>query len=344
MQTRVCITIDTEFSIAGAFADFHVRPVAEPYVWCEVAGRSEGLGFLLSCFEKHRIPATFFIESLHRQYFQHDPMRPIARRIHDAGHEVQLHAHPCWSVFKHSDWQRRVREHPRQDDFFGRSEDDSVALIREGIEVFRDWRLPAPQVFRSGSLQHDDTLYRALARTGIPYSSNIGLAIFDSGLPDYQLYAGCHYRHGVLECPVLTFSDWNVAGRRHLKSLTIAGTSSAETRLLLDQAQRAGIPLVVILTHPFEFIQTRDDELRNVRRHAVNQQRLTKLCEFLDTNRDRFVPAGLSEAANWSAQHALSWNPLFEGTLWQSLRRMLVQATYDRFGQVALTWRKSPVH
>lgn len=333
---RVCITIDTEYSIAGAFADPACQPVADPMVWCDVAGRSEGLGFLLECFSKHGITATYFIEALHCYYFKDDPMRAIAQRIAADGHELQLHAHPCWSVFEHADWRERVRQQPRQDDFFGRSEDDSVRLIEQGLATFRDWGLARPTVFRSGSLQHDDRLYRALARTGMPYSSNVGLAIFDSGDPDYRLYSGTHLRHGVVECPVLTFSDWAVGGRRHLKSLTIAGTSFAETRTLLDKAERAGIPLVVILTHPFEYVQSRDIGRMPARRHAVNQQRLSSLCEYLARNQDRFIPSGLATAAAASAHHEQTGNALLEGVVWQSIRRMAIQIAYEKYGNFAL--------
>lgn len=336
MRTRVCITIDTEFSIAGAFQDAARQPVAEPMVWCEVEGRSEGLGFLLQQFRQHQVPATFFVEALHRHYFKGDPMRPIVRRIQDDGHEIQLHAHPCWSVFAHADWFARVGQQPRQDDFFGRGEDDSVRLIEQGIDTFRDWDLPRPQVFRSGSLQHDDMLYRALSRTGIPYSSNVGVAIFDSGDPDYQIYAGRHIRHGVVECPVLTFSDWQVGRRRHLKSLTIAGTSFSETRTLLDKAQRAGIPLVVILTHPFEYIQSRDIGRQRARRHGVNQQRLVELCQYLDANRDRFLPSGLADAAASTAGAGGPENMLLESGVWRSVRRMATQVSYDKYGHWAL--------
>src|SRR4051812_30223400 len=94
MRTQVCITVDTEFSIGGAFADPRLRPVADPMVWCEVGGRSEGLGFMLGCFRKYDIAATFFVEALQRSYFRHDPMHAIAQRIVAEGHEVQLHAHP----------------------------------------------------------------------------------------------------------------------------------------------------------------------------------------------------------------------------------------------------------
>jgi peptidoglycan/xylan/chitin deacetylase (PgdA/CDA1 family) len=336
MRTRVCFTIDTEFSIAGAFQDAACVPVAEPMVWCDVDGRSEGLGFLLQQFAEYNIPATFFVEALHRAYFKHDPMGPIARRIHDSGHEVQLHAHPCWSVFDHEDWAARVRAQPRQDDFFGRSEDDSLRLIEQGIAAFRDWNVPRPRVFRSGSLQHDDVLYRALARAAIPYSSNVGLAIFDSGDPDYQMYSGRHVRHGVAEFPVLTFCDWRLGSRRHLKSLTIAGTSFAEMRTLLDQAQRAGISLVVILTHPFEYVQSRDLGRQRARRHAVNQHRLASLCRYLDQNRDRFEPSGMAAAADNACPDTSANNLQLESGLWHSVCRMAVQVSYDNYGALAL--------
>jgi peptidoglycan/xylan/chitin deacetylase (PgdA/CDA1 family) len=336
MRTRVCITIDTEFSIAGAFSDPSLCPVAEPMVACDVAGRSEGLGFLLQTFQSHGIPATFFVEALNRHYFLHDPMAPIARRIQHEGHEVQLHVHPCWSVFRHADWRERVVARPRQDDFFGRDEADSIDLIRQGIAAFGEWGLPKPQVFRAGNLQHDDTLYRALARCGIPYSSNIGLAVFDSGDPRYALYAGRHERHGVVECPVLTFCDWRIGRRPHLKSLTIAGTTFAEMKNVLDQAHQAGISLVVILTHPFEYVQSRDEDLRHARPHGVAQGRLAALCNYLDRNRDRFTPSGMAAAAGSPVRPGEPDNPLLEGRHWQSANRLTLQVAYQWYGQAAL--------
>lgn len=336
MRTRVCITIDTEFSIAGAFSHPTLCPVAEPMVTCDVAGRSEGLGFLLATFRKHSIPATFFVEALNRHYFRHDPMAPIARRIHDHGHEIELHVHPCWSVFQHANWRERVRADPRQDDFFGRTETESLTLIRQGIAAFRDWGLPAPQVFRAGNLHHDDTLYKALAHSGIAYSSNIGLAVFNSGDPRYALYGGRHQRHGVIECPILTYSDWHIGRRPHLKTLAIAGTSFAEMKTVLEQAHARGISLVVILTHPFEYIQSRDANLGHARRHGIAQARLAALCDYLDHNRERFMPSGMAAAAGDASHPGEPPNALLEGRRWQSLGRMAQQAAYQWYGQGAL--------
>lgn len=264
-------------------------------------------------------------------------MRSIIDAIVHEGHEIQLHVHPCWAIFDNPDWREKVRLQPRQDDFFGRRESDSVALIERGIDIFREWGIPFPSVFRSGSLQHDDSLYAALARTGIPYSSNVGVAIFDSGDACYKLYSGHHDRHGVREFPVLSFCDWKVGNRRHYKTLTIAGTSFSETCTLLESAQQNGIEQVVILTHPFEYIQSRDIGRLPSRRHAVNQSRLENLCKFIDTNRDRFEPTSLGVAARLASEEKLGQNILLTGNLMQSLSRMCVQQGYDRFGSLALT-------
>lgn len=339
VRTRVCITIDTEFSIGGAFSDRSKRPVAEPLVWCEVDGRSEGLGFMLDTFRQYDIQATFFVETLHRHYFRHDPMGPIARKIHAAGHEVQLHSHPCWTMFQHADWWNRTRGQKVNDDMSRQSVDEAASLITQGIDTFAEWGIPRPRVYRSGNLHHGDNLYRALARTGIPYSSNIGVAIHDSGNADYRLYSGRHELHGVKEFPVLSFSDWRLGTKQKIKSLTIAGSSFAETRRLIEQARHEGIAQVVVLTHPFEFVQSHDLTFRHTRRNRLAQARLQKLCRFLQQNSDRFEACGMAHAADADTT-AQGENHLLKGALHHAVLRMAAQVSYDRFGK----WQLARTH
>lgn len=336
MQTRVCITIDTEFSIAGAFSDRTKRPVAEPLVLCDVDGRSEGLGFMLETFRRHHIQATFFVETLQRHFFKHDPMAAIAQRLHGAGHDVQLHSHPCWTLFQHDDWWERSRDESVLDDYKGRSVVDSIRLLEQGLATFQDWGLPRPLVFRSGNLQHDDNLYQAMAKVGIPYSSNVATAICDSGDPRYKLYSGRHERHGVQEFPVLTFADWKIGSKQHLKSLTIAGSSFEETRKLLEKARQAGIGLVVVLTHPFEYVHFQDLTFTQARRNSLTQRRLRQLCAFLENNNDRFEACGLAQAA--AALPATDGaNTLLSGSLWDAVPRMASQVANERLGRWMLT-------
>lgn len=342
VRTRVCITIDTEFSIGGAFSSKERQPVAEPLVWCNIEGQSQGLGFMLDTFSQYDVQATFFVETLHRYHFKQDPMRPIAQQIHAQGHEVQLHSHPCWTLFQDADWWNTARNMKARDDISKRSVDEAVELINQGIETFEAWGLPRPKAFRSGNLHHGDNLYRALAATGIPYSSNIGMAIYDSGDAAYKLYSGQHERHGVKEFPVLSFSDWRVGRKQNIKSLTIAGSSFAETRYLLEKARAEGIPLVVVLTHPFEFVQNRDLAFQQTRRNRLTQARLQKLCQFLQQNNDRFDACGLVAAAEAIPAPASSPNILLEGTLRHALPRMATQVAYHRFGRWMLARKHGP--
>ena len=62
--TQICITTDTEFSIAGHFkCPEQYFPVAEPAVYGEVDGREEALGFMLETFDRYDISSSFFIEN-----------------------------------------------------------------------------------------------------------------------------------------------------------------------------------------------------------------------------------------------------------------------------------------
>lgn len=307
-------------------------------VWCNVDGKSEGLQFMLDTFRRYGVQATFFVETVQRYYFRNDPMGAIARQIHAAGHEVQLHTHPCWALFEHGNWRELASQTRKRDDFDGRSVDDSARLLEQGIRTFAEWGLPRPKVFRSGNLQHDDNLYRALARVGIPYSSNVAVAIHSKGDANYQLYSGVHDRHQVREFPVLTFRDWKLGPKRHLKSLTIAGSSFSETRRLLEQARSAGIEQVVILTHPFEYVQSHDLAFSCTRRNALTQKRLVKLCEFLHVNNDRFEACGMAAAAE-AAHGADARNTLLEGSLMHTIPRMAAQVAHHHLGRWLLARR-----
>jgi peptidoglycan/xylan/chitin deacetylase (PgdA/CDA1 family) len=329
---RVCLTIDTEFSIAGAFADPARRPVGAPLVRCDVDGRSQGIGFLLECFWRHGVQATFFVETAQRYYFRDDPMRMLVQQARADGHELQLHVHPCWAVFQHADWRERVRAQPRQDDLAGHDVAATLALLRHGQATFAEWGLPAPQVFRAGNLQYDDNLYLAQSQAGIPYSSNIGLGVYDGGLAEYQLYSGRHLRHGVLECPVLTYRDWG----RHLKSVAVSSTGLAEMCCLLERAYRAELEMVVILTHPFEYVQSHGDSFRRLRRHALNQWRLERLCAYLAAHPQRFQTCGMAVAASQPLTPASASNLLLAGQPWRAAGRIATQAVYTRYGQWAL--------
>jgi hypothetical protein len=104
---------------------------------------------------------------------------------------------------------------------------------------------------------------------------------------------------------------------------------------LLNKAHAAGVPLLVILTHPFEYVQKDDLAYRHARRHGVTQQRLTQLCSFLQTNNDRFDSCGMVQAVSDPACRDAR-NLLLTAPIWHSAPRMGTQVVYDYFGRWAL--------
>ena len=296
MKTRVFITIDTEFSIGGAFAAPQtLAPIGAQNVLCEVAGRSEGLAYMLQTFAAAGVRATFFVDALQTAYFGDQPMGQITQRIAAAGHDIQLHLHPVWTYFDHPQWQDQLALVRPTDNMHGRPVAQLVAWMRRGMDTFGRWGLPAPVALRTGNLMVDRQVYRAMAQVGLTVASNVGRAIFEPQAPELQLNAGIHFIDGIAELPVLTYADLQLGQRAHRKVLTITGSSFGEAKCLLERAHAAGMTSVVLLTHCHEFVK--GDMHTAARADRINQRRLTALCRFLQQNADRFEVSTMDSMA-----------------------------------------------
>src|ERR1035437_4760044 len=178
MKTKIILTVDVEFSIAGAFADpINNKPMGLQSVLLEKNGQSHGLGFILDTLDKHDIKATFFVETLNANYFGHDLMGNIAHTIVDRGQDIQLHLHPCWQYFKKPNWQEVLKLNPPNDDISRRSYHEIESLLLEGLDIFSLWGLARPKAIRTGSLCVKKDVYKAMQKIGIKLSSNIGFGI-----------------------------------------------------------------------------------------------------------------------------------------------------------------------
>ena len=330
MRTQICITIDTEFSIGGAFADPEARtPIGEPNVTCAVGGREQGLGFLLDTFARHGIPATFFVEALQTVWFGDAPMAAIVRRILDAGQDVQLHLHPCWTAFADPDWPRKLGSTPPDDNCDGRSEAELKALIETGIAALERWGAPRPVALRTGNLRADKAVYRAMRACGLPVASNVGVALVRPADPDLVLAGGRRRIEGVLEVPVLTYTQLRLGARRFDRLFTTTACGWAETEALLWAARDARVETLVLLTHPFEFVKgPKLDPARRVR-NRINQRRMEKLCAFLATHRREFQAVSFGQAApRWLAARDQA-PPALSAPLLPVLRRIAENKAND---------------
>ncbi len=296
MKTKVFITIDTEFSICGAFHDpSKCSPVGEQAVFCNVDGKSHGLGFLLDTFKENAVTATFFIEVFNSYFFGDAPMRDIALQIQSSDHDIQMHVHPCWTYFKNPDWMSSLKDNPPTDHMDNRSFEQISEWIKDGLAIFERWGLSKPTAMRTGSLITDRTVYTAMEALGITVASNVGVGIYPPKEAELHLYSGMHKVGEVLEVPVLTYIDRQIGNHAHHRLLTITGASASETRSLLLQAHAANIEAVVILTHPFEYVKYDPLDYDKMHPNRINQQRLRKLCAFLAENGDQFEIATFNQ-------------------------------------------------
>jgi hypothetical protein len=328
MRTRVLITVDTEFSIGGAFdrQNGAVEPLGAQNVFCMVDGVSEGLGFILDTLGSYSLVASFFVETMQTAYFGDAPMRDVTQHIRSSGHDIQLHLHPVWMYFDKTDWRRRLEVEVPSDELCGRPVDLLVSWLQRGIGTFGRWDLPPPLAMRAGNLRVDRNVYRAMSRTGMKIGSNIGRGVFDPVEPALRCNGGIHRIDGIIELPVLSYvgMQWP---RRRLKSLTIAGSSTPELIHLLEHAHRTCYPCVVLLTHCHEFVKGRLPHA--IAANTLTQSRLRLLCRFLADHSDRFEVTSIGALANASELHPSSSDPLFDVPTSIALRRMFENKLND---------------
>lgn len=303
-RTQVCITIDTEFSINGAFADpAHRSPLGEENVTCPVGGREQGLGFLLDTFAEYGVAATFFVEALQSLYFGDAPMGRVVEQLLRADQDVQLHLHPCWRSFRDGDWRAMPPGSRPDDDCDGMNAAELRDAIADGLDALARIGVPSVVAMRTGNLRADRGVYRAMADCGIPVASNIGMALVRPADPALRLRGGRRRIEGVLEAPVLTYTHFALGPLRYDRLLTTTATSARETEALLRRAHAAGVPTVVLLTHPFEFIKGDRLHPERLAANRINQRRLRGVCAFVADHPHMFEAVSFADAApGWLAQ------------------------------------------
>lgn len=300
--TEICLTVDTEFSIGGAFSDpQRYRPLSEESVVEGMIGRREhGLGFLLRSLAGYGAHATFFIETLQCCYFGERRMGRIVDRIAEQGHDVQLHLHPGWMQFRGPEWRHR---RPVNDCCGRCAAGELEEMIALSFDLFRRWGVAAPIALRAGGFCCSRTVQQAMSNCGLRLGSNIALALYQPA--DKELHVANAGRRiaGVLELPVLTYRSPRPPAGSELRPLAITATSWSETKALLWQAREAGISPVIVLTHPFEFIKKETFRYDKLRPNRVNQARLERLLDYVGGHRADFVMTTFaSSGAGWLEQ------------------------------------------
>ncbi|WP_193369777.1 hypothetical protein [Pelagibius marinus] len=325
----MAITVDTEPSVAGAFADpARYKPLLHEPVWGAVNGRSEALGFVVDTLLAHGLTASFFVETVHLSCFPEDAMGGYVRWLREKGQDIQLHLHPVWSRFegaRYASVNDRCRELP---------EDRLVELIAAGSERIEKWCGRPPLCLRTGNFSVSTSVYRAMRRAGLKLGSNVCLAVAPPKEAALRFSGGVHRVAGVTELAVTCFRDRGPVGRGRYRPLQVSACSFDELRDLLISVNRAGGTVAVVVTHPFEFVKWSGPDFSRLRANTVVQRRFAQLCHFLTQAADRFevVPMGRIAEAGIEPEEAVS----LHGRALSSTLRAVENFVNDRFPP--LTW------
>ena len=294
-KTAVTITVDTEASIGGTLTYPDQRtPVFEGPVDGMVNGRSQALGFMLETLRAFNMRATFFVETLHTRYFGYDPMRSRCAQLLEADQDIQLHIHPCWRSFEDG----ALKKIDKNDESCGRPYEELVDIFEDSQMRFEQLVGSRAIAARTGKFSAERETFGALREVGIKITSCINTALRQTADESLRLAGGRRNVDGVLEFPVTCFSSWSPKARKSLRGMKIAGCSFQEMRQVLDQAQQNSVEHVIIITHPFEFIKTKDIPYAQIKTNRLVQGRLRQLCKYLSENPERFDVVPISDFAH----------------------------------------------
>jgi hypothetical protein len=167
-----------------------------------------------------------------------------------------------------------------------------------------------------------------MSKARLSYASNICLAAHRPPEPELAVTGGAHDFAGIRELPVTCFFDTGPVGRGRLRPMQVTALTAREHISLLSAAQENKNPVVVIATHPFEFVKKRDFRYSNLRPNRIVQERFRRLCAFLSANSDRFEVVPLAVAAD-AMDCRQVWTEL-TGNAFNAIVRAVTNAVNDR--------------
>jgi len=231
---------------------------------------------------------------MHIRYFSETIMGGYVDWLVGAGQDVQLHLHPCWLTFGDSE---PALSNPVTDRCRDLGSEQLTDLIGEGAERIAKWSGSRPTCMRAGNFSVGLSVFEAMAQAGLKYSSSICIAADRPPEPELWVTGGVHDFASIRELPVTCFSDVGPVGWGRPRPMQVTALTVQEQISLLDAAHACGNPVVVIVTHPFEFVKRRDFRFTDLRPNRLVQERFRRLCGYLAANSDRFDVAPLAAAA-----------------------------------------------
>ena len=291
MKTKVCLTIDTEHSVGGAWGDPTLRPVpSERRIFCRIGGRDHGIGWICDELAKRNLRATFFSEIFGMLVFGKDDTRRWVQYLLDRGQDVQLHTHLNFYY---------LARHLADPGSAGDRTDDLVSLeprqraerIEQACELFRSAAGRDPVAYRAGNWRANRELLAELANAGIKLDCSFNPAAKNGSFAGEHLQKNRLQRlDGIWELPLTVvrqrLPEPHLVER--MRPFDLVSLSSWEIRKALDECHRTGASHLAAVIHSFSCVKTRDVQYLRMKPDRVVQGRLRFFLDYLAANRDRF--------------------------------------------------------
>lgn len=301
MKTKVYITVDTECSMGGAWADPSMQPVPpERRIFCNIAGESHGIGWLCHALQKHGFKATFFSEVFGIEVFGEEVTRHWIGFLQDHGQDVQLHTHLNFHFYARH-LVSPLKPSDRTDNLANLPIERQRELLMRACELFARLTGQAPKVFRAGNWVCNRGLLESLREKGIVLDASFNACAQQHGsFPGEDVQVNRLQRIGPMwEFPI-TLAHQSLPDpvlHRGLRPLDPTSMSVWELCKSLDDCHAQGMEHVSIVLHSFSLVKSKDDQYRQLRPDRVVQDRVIRLLDFLDTHRDRFSVSTMGQLA-----------------------------------------------
>jgi hypothetical protein len=307
MKTQVYITVDTECSMGGAWADAALRPVPpQRRIFCDIAGQSHGIGWLCDALLAHDFAATFFSEVFSAQVFGEPETRRWMGYLQERGQDVQLHTHLNFHYYARH-LLAPLAPTERTDNLASLPPAQQRALLGEACSLFERLTGRRPTVFRAGNWVANTGLLQSLHEQGIGLDASFNACAQAAGsFPGEAAQINCLHQLGPLWEMPITLAHQTLPDpvlTRGLRPLDPTSMSHWELCKALNDGHALGMEHVSIVLHSFSLVKARDDQYHALRPDRVVQKRFKRLLAFLDANRDRFTVSTLAQLAGQLAEN-----------------------------------------
>ena len=280
-KVRVYFTVDTETSLGGSWWNAEGPLPLARTVFCENGEGSYGIPLIMDILEGYGFHATFFVEVFCSYLVGASEVSRVFQCIQKRGHDVQLHLHPVQRFYRDF-----VQGQPRreQDLMFEFPADEQKQLVREGVELFRQFSGSAPRAFRAGCYGASEATLSALRENGILIDSSYNLAFLDQtcGFRQRPLNVP-RVLEGIHEFPVTNFNSGRTGS---YKALEISAVSVWEILATIRRLKEEGCRDVVLVFHSFSFLKRRGVRFEKARKDRIVIQRFRRLCTALARMQD----------------------------------------------------------